>query len=71
MFRKLPVADQEQVREALAAAEDDDADIPESHLNILREREARYAAGLSKDIPAEEAFRQIMETLRREQADTP
>jgi len=71
MFRKLSADDQERVREAFAAAEDDDDDIPEAHLNILREREARYAAGLSKDIPAEEAFRQILETLRKERAETP
>jgi len=71
MFRKLSADDQEQVREALAATEDDDDEFPEAHLNILREREARYAAGLSKPIPAEEAFPQIRETLRKEQAGTP
>lgn len=71
MFRKLSADDQERVREAFAAAEDDEDDIPEDHLKILLEREARYAAGLCEDIPAEEAFRQIREMLRKEQAGTP
>lgn len=69
MFRKLPLADQEQVREVFTAANSADDEIPESHWNILQEREIRYKAGLSKPIPVEEAFRQIRETFRKEQAN--
>lgn len=40
--------------------------ITEAHWNILQERERLYAAGLSKPLPIEEAFRQIRETFRKE-----
>ena len=68
-FAKLSAAEQESFRETIAAAKAGvEADIPESHWEILMERENLAVQGLDQAIPAEEAFRQIRERLRMDRA---
>jgi hypothetical protein len=64
-FAQLSPQEQQVVREKIIIPE---ADIPESHWEILMERERLHEQGLDPAIPANEAFRQIRETLRSERA---
>lgn len=65
LFRSLSVDERERVRETIVQSTEE-AIIPESHWEILQEREKLHAQGLDQAIPVEEAFRQIRATLRQE-----
>lgn len=59
-FAQLSPQEQQVFRDRVAgAAEAAEADIPESHWEILMERERLYAQGLDPAIPWEEAKREL------------
>jgi len=70
LFWSLSVDERERVRETIVQSMEK-AVIPESHWEILQERELLHARGLDRAIPAGEAFRQIRATLRQERQAAP
>ncbi len=65
LFWSLSVDERERVRETIVQSTVE-AIIPESHWEILQERELLHAQGLDQAIPLDEAFMQIRATLRQE-----
>ena len=65
LFWSLSADERERVRETIVQSTEE-AVIPESHWEMLQERELLHAQGLDQAIPLNEAFRQIRATLRQE-----
>lgn len=55
----------EEIWSSMSDVDRDSFETPEWHLDLLREREERYNAGVEKPIPWEDAKRQLRESIAK------